>query len=150
MGRRCDRDELGVGHRDLWIERGELEVLLVLLRAEHAPREREDHGIVALQVAELPRDALLVGQLVVRERAAGRDITSHGLLLSSRSRVAVTFWLGALARARRPWSSQWSGSRVRDDGVITLGAGRRPALRWPARAVHQLHAEALARDQQHR
>src|SRR5690348_14156534 len=145
MGRRCDRDDLGVGHRDLWIERGELEVLLVLLWAEHAAREREDHGIVALQVAQLPRDALLVGQLVVRERAAGRDITSHGLLLSSRSTVPVTFWLGALARARRRWWRHWSGFRVRDDGVITLGGRRRPALRWPARHVRQLHTEALSR-----
>ena len=89
MGRRCDRHDLGVAHRDLWIERGELEVLLVLLWAVHPAREREDQGVVALKVAELPRDALLVGQLVVRERAAGRDVTSHGLLLSSRSTVAV-------------------------------------------------------------
>ena len=42
-----------IGNGDLRIERGELEVLLVLLRAVVAAREREDQGIVALQLAEL-------------------------------------------------------------------------------------------------
>ena len=48
-----DRGDLRVGDGDLRIERGELEVLLVLLRAVVAAREREDQGIVALQLAEL-------------------------------------------------------------------------------------------------
>ena len=52
-----DRGDLGVGDGDLRIERGELEVLLVLLRAVVAAREREDHRIVALQLAERARDA---------------------------------------------------------------------------------------------
>jgi hypothetical protein len=52
-----DRDRLGVGHGDLRIERGELEVLLVLLRAVVAAREHEDQGIVALQLAEPSGDA---------------------------------------------------------------------------------------------
>ena len=47
-----DRGDLGVGHGDLRIERGELQVLLVLLRAVVAAREREDQRIVALQLAE--------------------------------------------------------------------------------------------------
>jgi hypothetical protein len=69
-----DRDDPGVGHGDLRIGGRELEVLLVLLRAEVTARERQDQGIVALQIAEAPRHALLVGQLVVRERAAGHDV----------------------------------------------------------------------------
>src|SRR5215207_9983550 len=39
-----DRGDLGVGHGELGIEGGELEVLLVLLRAVVAAREREDGG----------------------------------------------------------------------------------------------------------
>ena len=52
MGVGRDRDDLRVGHRDLRVESGELQVLLVLLRAVVAAREREDQGIVALQLAE--------------------------------------------------------------------------------------------------
>jgi hypothetical protein len=53
----------------------------VLLRAVVAAREREDQGIVALQLAEPPGDTRVVGQLVVRERAAGRDVEAHLLTL---------------------------------------------------------------------
>ena len=52
-----DRGDLGVGHGDLRIVRGELEVLLVLLRAVVAAREREDQRVVALDLAELAGDA---------------------------------------------------------------------------------------------
>jgi hypothetical protein len=48
-----DRRHLGVGDGDLRIERGEFEMLLVLLRAVVAARQREDQRIVALQLAEL-------------------------------------------------------------------------------------------------
>ena len=48
-----DRDDLGVRHGDLRIERGELQMLLVLLWTVVAAREREDQRIVALQLAEL-------------------------------------------------------------------------------------------------
>ena len=51
-----DRDDLRVGHGDLRLERRQLEVLLVLLRAVVAAREREDQRIVALELAELARD----------------------------------------------------------------------------------------------
>ena len=61
MGIGRDRDDPGVGHGDLWIERGELEVLLVLLRAIVAASEREDQGIIALQLAEPPRDIGVIG-----------------------------------------------------------------------------------------
>src|SRR3954467_9095353 len=78
MGVGRDRRHLRVGDGHLWIERGELEVLLVLLRAEVAAREREDQGIVALQLAEPSRDIRVIGQLVVRKRAAGGDVGAHG------------------------------------------------------------------------
>ena len=51
-----DRGDLRVGDGDLRIERGELEVLLVLLRAVVAARERQDQRVVALQLAEPARD----------------------------------------------------------------------------------------------
>ena len=50
---RRDRGDLRVGDRDLRVERGELQVLLVLLRAVVAAREREDQRVLALQLAEL-------------------------------------------------------------------------------------------------
>jgi hypothetical protein len=43
-----DRSNLGVRHRDLWVERGEFQMLLVLLWAIVAARKREDQRIVAL------------------------------------------------------------------------------------------------------
>src|SRR3954470_5863236 len=42
-----DRGDPGVGHVDLRVVRREIEVLLVLLRAVVAAREREDQRIVA-------------------------------------------------------------------------------------------------------
>ena len=45
---RRDRGDLRVGDGDLRIERGELQMLLVLLRALVAAREREDQRVVAL------------------------------------------------------------------------------------------------------
>jgi hypothetical protein len=47
-----DGGDLGVGDGDLGIERGQLEVLLVLFGAVVAAREGEDEGVVALQLAE--------------------------------------------------------------------------------------------------
>src|SRR5436305_15089777 len=55
----------------------ELEVLVVLLRAVVAAREREDHRVVALDLAEGARDPVVVGQLVVGERGAGDDVGAH-------------------------------------------------------------------------
>ena len=74
-----DRGDLRVAHGDLRIEGRELEVLLVLLRAVVAAREREDQRVVALDLAEPPRDAVLVGQLVVGEGGAGNDVGAHRL-----------------------------------------------------------------------
>ena len=56
-----DRGHLGVRHGDLRIERRELEVLLVLLRAVVAAREREDQRVVALQLAERARRVVWSG-----------------------------------------------------------------------------------------
>ena len=54
-------------------------MLLVLLRAVVAAREREDEGVVALQLAEPARDILVIGQLVVGEGGAGNDVGAHGI-----------------------------------------------------------------------
>src|SRR3954452_21646618 len=78
----ADRDDLGVGDGDLRIVGGELVVLLVLLGAVVAAREREDQGIVALQLAEPARDVLVIGQLVIGERGAGDDVGAHDGCLS--------------------------------------------------------------------
>ena len=43
-----DRGDLSVRHRDLRVERGEFQMLLVLLWAIVAARKREDQRIIAL------------------------------------------------------------------------------------------------------
>src|SRR5256885_13111424 len=73
-----DRGDPGVRHGDLRVERGELQMLLVLLRAVVAAREREDQRVVALQLAEPAWRARVIGQLVVGKAAAGRDVRTHG------------------------------------------------------------------------
>ena len=78
-----DGGDLRVGHRDLRIERGELEMLLVLLRAVVAAGEGEDQRVVALDLAEPPGDVRVVGELVVGERAAGDDVGAHGVAFRS-------------------------------------------------------------------
>jgi hypothetical protein len=47
-----------------------------------AARKRKDQGIVALQLAELSGDPLMIGQLVVGERGARLDVITDGELLS--------------------------------------------------------------------
>ena len=53
----------------------------MLLGAVVTAREREDQGVVALDLAELSRNVLVIGQLVVGEGAAGGDVAAHDLLL---------------------------------------------------------------------
>jgi hypothetical protein len=55
----CDRDQLSVCHRDLWVEGGEFQVLLVFLRATMPARQGKYHRIVALQLTELASCARL-------------------------------------------------------------------------------------------
>ena len=73
-----DRDDLRVGHRDLRLERRQLEVLLVLLRAVVAAGQREDQRVAALQLAERADDAGVVRERVVGEDATGNDVGTHG------------------------------------------------------------------------
>jgi hypothetical protein len=72
-----DRGDICVRHRDLGIVRRQLEVLLVLLRAVVTAREREDQGILALDLAELSRNVLVIGQFVVGDGGAGGDVAAH-------------------------------------------------------------------------
>ena len=73
-----DGGHLGVGHRDLRLERRQLEVLLVLLRAVVAAGEREDQRIAALEFTQRADGVGVVGQRVVGEGAAGDDVGTHG------------------------------------------------------------------------
>src|SRR5215217_1665784 len=93
-----DGGHLRVGHGDLGMERGELEMLLVFLRAVVAASEREDQRIVALQVAETPEGPRVIGQLIVRERAAGSDVGAHQS--TSRGSCRTTVPPVAACRAR--------------------------------------------------
>ena len=85
-----DRGDLGVGHRDLRVEGGELEMLLVLLRAVVAAGEGEDQRVVALDLAQLRGRVRVVGQLVVGEGRAGDDVGAHADLLRSGFRRGQT------------------------------------------------------------
>ena len=60
------------------------QVLPVLLGAEVAARQREHERVTALQLAERPDGAGVVGQGVVREDAAGDDVGTHGATASRR------------------------------------------------------------------
>src|SRR3954471_2356921 len=52
-------------------------MLLVLLGAEQAARQREDQRIVALKLAQLAGDFGVVRQLVVRKGGARNDVSTH-------------------------------------------------------------------------
>jgi hypothetical protein len=52
-------------------------VLLMVARAVAAPGEHEDHRVDRLQLAQLAPRLGVIGQLVVREGAARRDISAH-------------------------------------------------------------------------
>src|SRR5690348_4063351 len=71
---------LRVSHRDPRLERRQLEVLLVFLRAVVAAGKREDHRVVALKFAEGADRAGVIGKRVVREEPPGHDVGTHGLL----------------------------------------------------------------------
>jgi hypothetical protein len=66
-----DRGYLRISHRDLRIVLGQLQVLPVLFRAVVATREREDHRIPALYLAQRADGAGVVGQRIIGEGAAG-------------------------------------------------------------------------------
>jgi hypothetical protein len=57
-------------------------MLLVVLGAEVAARQDQDHRVAALQLAEAPSGAGVVGQLVVGEPSPGDDVTAHRMVLS--------------------------------------------------------------------
>ena len=67
-----------VGDGDLRLERGELAVLLLVLRAVVSACQHQDHWVVALQVAQTASHLRVVCELVVRERSTGSDVSAHG------------------------------------------------------------------------
>ena len=56
-----DRGYLSVRHRDLRVKSGEFQMLLVLLWAVMAARQREDQRVIALEFAELAQRACVIG-----------------------------------------------------------------------------------------
>jgi len=52
-------------------------MLLMLLRAVVAAREREDQRVIALKLAELAQCTRVIGQLVVGKGASGHDVRPH-------------------------------------------------------------------------
>src|SRR5580700_4602025 len=72
-----DGSDLGVGHRDLGVVGGQLEVLLVLFGAVVAARQGEDQRIAALKLAEFAHRAGVIRKGVIGEDAARSDVRTH-------------------------------------------------------------------------
>src|ERR1700722_2037590 len=72
-----DRDDLGVGHRDLRVVGRQLQVLLMLFGAVVAARQGEDQRIAALQFAERTHRAGVVRESVIGKNAARPDVRTH-------------------------------------------------------------------------
>src|ERR1700758_3899833 len=92
-----DGSDLSVRHRNLRVEGGEFQMLLVLLRAIVPARKREDQRIIALQFAELAQRFSVIGQFVVGENASGDNVRTHvrAPAMESRASVILTaplFW----------------------------------------------------------
>jgi hypothetical protein len=83
-----DRCNLRVCHGDLWVKRGKLQMLLVFFRAVMAARERQDEGVITLEVAELARCACVIGQLIVRKNGAAYDVRTHDWIPSQQFAAA--------------------------------------------------------------
>jgi hypothetical protein len=87
---RRDRHDAGVGDGELGLQRRELEVLLLVLRAVVPASEHQDERVVALKLAQpasLPR---VVRQLVVGGAAPGDHVGAHGVVLSVPGGTGVT------------------------------------------------------------
>jgi hypothetical protein len=89
-----DRGDLSVGHRDLRVERGEFQMLLVFLRAVVAAREREDQRVVALEFAEFAQCARMIGQFVIGEMPPG-TISERMIRPLSKIQSDTRVWVGA-------------------------------------------------------
>src|SRR5579862_8205166 len=86
-----DRGDLSVRHRNLRVEGGEFQMLLVLLRAIVPPRKREDQRIIALQFAQLAQRFSVIGQFVVGENASGGNVRTHVRAPAMESRASGYF-----------------------------------------------------------
>src|SRR4051812_37017918 len=76
-------DDFGEGHRTPPVELDHLLLLLALARAVLAAAEHEDQAVVALQLRQAMKVAVLVGQFEVGQGHAGLEVLAHGLLLGS-------------------------------------------------------------------
>src|ERR1700728_3920293 len=72
-----DGSNLRVSHRDPRVESGEFQMLVMLLWAIMTAGQCEDERIFALQLAELPHRAGVIGQLVVGENPSRHNIGPH-------------------------------------------------------------------------
>ena len=77
----------------------------MLLGAVVPAREREDQGVLALDLAELASTVLVIGQFVVWKGAAWDDVAAHELPLSlvEETRTAVRSTRARLHKSRSPF-----------------------------------------------
>jgi hypothetical protein len=96
-------------HTDLRLDRSELKVLMVLLRAVVTARERQDQWVVALDLAQPSDDAILIGELVIRERRTGADVGTHDCSFRSWSNLVLG---GSVRSDELPPSSRLEPSKA--------------------------------------
>jgi hypothetical protein len=72
-----DRDKPAIANLHLTVEFKKPFSLSAVLGAETAAAEDEDHGLLALQLGELPTFRRVVGKFVVWENGARNNIRSH-------------------------------------------------------------------------
>jgi len=72
-----DRDKPAIANLHLTVEFKKPFSLSAVLGAETAAAEDKDHGMLALQLGELPALRRVVGKFVVRENGSWNNVRSH-------------------------------------------------------------------------
>jgi len=74
----ADRDQAAIGNLDLTMELNQPFRLPAVLRTKTSAAEDENHGMLCLQLGELPVFCGVVGKLIVGEIRPGNNVRAHG------------------------------------------------------------------------
>ena len=135
---RTDRDKPAIANLHLTMEFKKPFSLSAVLGAETAAAEDEHHGMLALQVGELPAFRRVIGKFVVGENGPWNNVRSH--MKSSTVGCASPGYV-SMVRSRR--SHSWLSQRAAPGTLSvknrqSLGPMRRshrqpyPVRKWPA------------------
>ena len=73
----ADRDQPAIANLDLTMELNQQFGLAAVLGTETSAAEDQNHGMLSLQLGELPAFHRVVGKLVVGEDRSGNNVRSH-------------------------------------------------------------------------